>query len=166
MAEIKSKYRYTPADRLMRLHRAGLKQALPLRPLIEKNNSQESLQEKRSNRLQAFISLMKEQQTFKPGYSMAFVVYDIENNRVRRYISKFLESKGYIRVQKSVFFGHLKSPVHQQVSDKLKQVNAAYENGDSIVMIPISRDLFNQLKIVGKNVGFELSLGFKNTIFF
>lgn len=165
MAEKKSKYRYTPADRLIRLHRAGLKQALPLRPLISQNNEGTTASEKRDNRLQAFISLMKEQQ-FKPGYSMAFVVYDIENNRVRRYISKFLESKGYIRVQKSVFFGHLKSPVHQQVSDKLKQVNAAYDNGDSIVMIPISRDLFNQLKIVGKNVGFELGLGFKNTIFF
>lgn len=166
MAEKKSKYRFTPADRLMQLHRAGLKQSLPLRPLIAQNNDGTTASEKRENRLQAFISLMKEQQSFKPGYSMAFVVYDIENNRVRSYISKFLESKGYIRVQKSVFFGHLKSPVHHQVAEKLKQVNSAYENGDSIVMIPISRDLFNQLKIVGKNVGFELGLGFKNTIFF
>jgi CRISPR-associated protein Cas2 len=166
MAEKKSKYRYTPADRLMRLHRAGLKKSLPLRPLIPKSEAETTAQEKRENRLQAFISLMKEQQTFKAGFSMAFVVYDIEDNRVRRYIAKYLESKGYIRVQKSVFFGHLKSPVHQEVANRLKQVNAAYENGDSIMLVPISRDLFNQLKIVGKNIGFDMSLGFKNTVFF
>lgn len=165
MANKKSKYHYTAADRLMRLHRAGLKKALPLRPLIPKSESETIAQEKRENRLQAFISLMKEQQTFKAGHSMAFVVYDIEDNRVRRYIAKFLESKGYIRVQKSVFFGHLKTPVHQQVVDQLKRVNAAYENGDSIMMVPISRDLFNQLNIIGKNIGFEMGLGFKNTLF-
>lgn len=40
----------------------------------------------------------------KNTYSMTFfVMYDIENNKVRYQIAKYLERKGCIRVQRSIF---------------------------------------------------------------
>jgi len=39
----------------------------------------------------------------KTNDALQVVHYDIENNKIRNYIAKYLERKGCIRVQKSIF---------------------------------------------------------------
>ena len=160
----KQKKRLDPMAKLMLMHETGLANEKNLRKMIP--DSQEGNRLDRAARLQHFIQMMTTNTTIKPGHSLAFILYDIENDRVRRYIAKFLESKGYMRVQKSVFFGHIKSNLHQEVGEQLRKVNAVYENGDSLIVIPISQDIFHSLKMIGKNLNFEMSMGTKNTLFF
>lgn len=93
-------------------------------------------------------------------------MYDIENNRIRRYVAKYLERQGYLRVQKSVFFGNVSRTRHKEVCETLKAVNEKYENGDSLMFLPVSKDMFHNLKVVGRNLEYELTVEEKTTLFF
>ena len=120
----------------------------------------------RDDRLQKLIEILNKTKEMKPGNVLTFIMYDIENNRIRRYISKFLEKQGYVRVQKSVFFGNVPRTLHIQVYSILKDVSEKYENGDSLMFLPISLDMFNSLKVVGKNLDYELAIQEQTTLFF
>jgi CRISPR-associated protein Cas2 len=95
----------------------------------------------------------------------AFILYDIENNKVRRHISKYLEKKGCVRVQKSVFLAELKRKLYLEIHSIIKEVNAMYDNHDSIFFIPVGEDILNTMKVVGKNIDFELITNPGSTLF-
>lgn len=159
-----SKQRLSLLERLKRVKEAGLSRSKPLWKQIPDAEDPDN-PEQRAQRLTQFIHLMQEAPVLKPGHTLAFVLYDIEDNRVRRYVAKYLENKGYMRVQKSVFFGHVPLGLHREVGEALKEVNACYANGDSILIVPVSRDMFHNLKLIGRNLSMELGMGFKNTLF-
>jgi CRISPR-associated protein Cas2 len=161
---MKNNKRLNPLERLQRMRQAGMAKEKPLRLMIKP--ASERTQEERQERLHQFIQLMTSNQQLKTGHTLAFILYDIEDNRVRRYVAKYLESKGYLRVQKSVFFGNVKLNLHKEVKEALKKVNASYDNGDSIVILPISQDALSKMGLIGKNLSFEFSMGYKNTLFF
>lgn len=158
------KQRISPLERLRRLKEAGLSRSRAVwTQLPDAADGDDPLQ--RQERLNQFVQLMQEAPELKPGHTLAFVFYDIEDNRVRRYVAKYLENKGYMRVQKSVFFGHVPLGLHREVGEALREVNACYANGDSILIVPVSRDMFHNLKLIGRNLSMELGMGFKNTLF-
>jgi len=95
-----------------------------------------------------------------------FVMYDIENNRIRNYIAKYLERVGCVRVQKSIFFANLERSRFEMIYRDLKEVQEVYENEDSILIVPVSTDEVKSMKVIGQNVDFDLMVGNKNTIFF
>lgn len=95
-----------------------------------------------------------------------WVMYDIENNKVRNQISKYLLKKGCIRVQKSIFLAKTERLKFDEIYKTLKEVNEVYDNYDSIIMIPISTDEINAMKLVGNNVDFSLFVKKPNTLFF
>lgn len=99
-------------------------------------------------------------------YMLCFVMYDIENNRIRTKIAKYLEEKGLKRVQKSVFFGDIDKRVYKQVHEVLTEIQATYENTDSLMLVPVSEDEVKSMKLIGKEVDFEYAIIRKNTLFF
>ncbi len=95
-----------------------------------------------------------------------FIMYDIENNKVRTAISKYLEKNGCLRVQKSIFFAETERTVYNQIYSDLKHIQELYDNHDSIFLVPVSTDQVRSMKIIGQSTDFDLVIGNKNTLFF
>ena len=100
------------------------------------------------------------------GNMLFFVMYDIEDNRVRNLVSKYLVKNGCTRIQKSIFLADLPSSKYEQIRNDLTEVQAAYENLDSILVVPISTDYLKSMKIIGKNISVDVITKSKNTLFF
>jgi len=100
------------------------------------------------------------------GRMLFFVMYDIEDNKVRRYVVKYLEKMGCIRVQKSIFLADLPSAAYNDIRQDLAEVQAAYENNDSIFVVPISTEYLRAMKIIGQNIDIDVIMHNKNTLFF
>lgn len=103
----------------------------------------------------------------RPSTNMLFfVMYDIESNKTRRYVVKYLERMGCTRVQKSIFLADLSLDKYNQIRNDLTEVQAVYENNDSIFVVPLSTDLLKSMKIIGQNIDVDLITHAKNTLFF
>ena len=100
------------------------------------------------------------------GKVLFFVMYDIESNKVRRYVVKYLEKQGCIRVQKSIFLANLDVAVCEEIKRDLADVQSLYDNHDSILVVPISSDYLRAMKIIGQNIDIDIITRSKNTLFF
>ncbi len=155
------RYRRSPEAILRRrlkiIKKAGLKEIkpspepVPLEPL--------------DKRIQALLDITKKNQ-IPPENMLFLVMYDIENNKVRTEIAKYLIRKGCIRIQKSVYIANLKRSVFDEINRTLKEIQQMYENNDSILLIPVSSDEVKAMKIIGHNIDIDLILGNRNTLFF
>lgn len=95
-----------------------------------------------------------------------FIMYDIKNNRIRRLMAKYLEQKGCIRVQKSVFFARLHRKVQKEIIEMLRKMNDCYQNQDSILILPVGEDMLNSLTCIGEEFELQLITAPKHTLFF
>lgn len=95
-----------------------------------------------------------------------FVMYDIESNKVRRHVVKYLERQGCTRVQKSIFLADLPIGKYEQIKKDLAEVQACYENYDSILVVPISTDYLKAMKVIGQSINVDVIIKTKNTLFF
>ena len=66
-------------------------------------------------------------------------MYDIESNKVRNQVAKYLLRKGCFRVQRSIFLADLNNQDYEQIRSDLSEVQACYDNHDSIM---ISTDIY------------------------
>lgn len=107
-----------------------------------------------------------QQNPIKPTDMIYFIMYDIEDNKVRNAIAKFLKNKSCIRVQKSIFIANTDRARFQEIYQTLAEINSYYDNQDSIILIPVSTDALQAMKLIGKNIDFELVCKNKNTLFF
>jgi len=112
------------------------------------------------------ILLLLDKNKFKSDDMIFFVMYDITNNKVRTQIAKYLIDKSCVRVQKSIFLVKASRLVFKEISETLLEIQGMYENKDSILIVPVSTDEINAMKIIGENVDFDLVLKNKNTMFF
>lgn len=94
-----------------------------------------------------------------------FIMYDIESNKVRTLVAKYLIRKGCTRVQKSIFIASTERPVFDEIRKDLKEVQECYDNSDSILLVPVSTDEIRAMKVIGQNIDFDLALKNKNTLF-
>jgi CRISPR-associated endonuclease Cas2 len=92
-----------------------------------------------------------------PGM-LFFVMYDIEDNKVRRHLAKYLQKKGCIRMQKSVFLGNASLKVYREVADTLREVNAMYQNGDSLLVLPVTKENMVNLNVIGKDLNYKMTV--------
>ena len=99
------------------------------------------------------------------GDMLYFVMYDIENDKVRTRIAKYLIKKGCMRVQKSIYLAKTSSAVYQEIADALRDINAMYKNNDSIFLLPVPEDKLRHMRIIGKNVDIELVTKPPNVLF-
>lgn len=116
-------------------------------------------------RIQQTIELIKSSKN-KRHTMLYFVMYDIENNKVRRLIARYLERKGLVRIQKSIFVANTEPRLFEEIRQTLKEVQEAYDNHDSIVLVPISADELRSMKIIGKNIDLDLIAGESHTLIF
>lgn len=108
---------------------------------------------------------LKSQRNEKARYMLFMVMYDIENNRIRTQIAKYLIRKGCLRIQKSVYLCKDTRTVYREISETLKEINEMYENHDSIFVLPVPEEKFRHMKVIGKNVEFEVITEEKSYLF-
>jgi|APTNR8051073442_1049403.scaffolds.fasta_scaffold82031_1 CRISPR-associated endonuclease Cas2 len=102
----------------------------------------------------------------KSNTMLYMIMYDIENNRIRTNIAKYLIRKGCLRIQKSVYLAKSSPAVMREISETLKEINEIYENEDSIFVLPVPEEKFNNIKVIGRNIEFEVITSPRNVLFF
>ena len=99
-------------------------------------------------------------------HMLFFVMYDIASNKVRYLVAKYLERKGCIRIQRSIFLADLDKAVYDQIKTDLAEVQSLYNNHDSIIVCPVSTDQLRAMKIIGEDINLDVIIKSHNTIFF
>lgn len=102
----------------------------------------------------------------KPTNMLFFVMYDIESDKVRRHVAKYLERKGCTRVQRSIFLADLDTADYQEIKTDLAEVQSLYDNHDSIIVCPISTDQLRAMRIIGQQIDVDIITHNRNTLFF
>ncbi len=100
------------------------------------------------------------------GNMLFFVMYDIESNKVRYNIAKYLIRKGCTRIQRSIFLADLSTSTYQEIRQDLTEIQSLYDNHDSIIVCPISTDQLRSMKVIGQNIDIDLITHNRNTMFF
>ncbi len=95
-----------------------------------------------------------------------FVMYDIESDKVRTQVSKYLLRKGCFRIQRSIFLADAPHDTMEQIRNDLAEVQECYDNHDSILIVPISTDYLQSMKIIGKTLDIDIIMKNRNTLFF
>lgn len=103
----------------------------------------------------------------RPATNMLFfIMYDITSNKVRRLVAKYLKEKGCSRIQRSIFLADLPAGDYEIIRTDLAAVQAAYDNDDSILILPVSDGYLNAMKIIGHDINLDIITHKKNTLFF
>lgn len=95
-----------------------------------------------------------------------FVMYDIESDKVRRLVVKYLIREGCTHIQKSIFLADRPVATYNKIKSDLAEVQAVYDNEDSIIVLPVTTDYLRMMKVIGKNIDVDIITHNKNTLFF
>ncbi len=147
-------------ERVRILHNAGL---TPGHQISIKRKEDEQI-ESIDDRIKYLMNFTA--QSTKTNNMIFFVMYDIENDKIRTEISKYLIRTGCYRVQKSIFIAQKEREQYNEICKTLKEVQECYDNQDSIFVVPISTDEIKAMKVIGQNIDFDMIIGNKNTLFF
>lgn len=93
------------------------------------------------------------------------IMYDIQNNKVRSLVAKYLIKNGCIRVQKSVFLVNSDHKKFDDIQQTLVEINDVYENEDSIILVPLNISDARSMKLIGHNVNIQQIIDPPNTVF-
>ena len=151
----------TDEEILQRIAEAGISENQAIRRSTEDN---EAMLAPLPERVQKLLSINQKER--KSTNMLFFVMYDIESNKVRNLVAKYLIKRGCYRVQKSIFLADLATDDFSKIKDDLAKVQAAYDNNDSILIVPISTEYIRAMKIIGQNIDVDLIMRSKNTLFF
>ena len=116
-------------------------------------------------RIQKILGIVRDTKT-KDNHMVFFVMYDIRSNKVRWLIFKYLTRKGCTPIQRSIFLAEAPIDVFQQIQSDLAEVQQAYENKDSIIVLPITTDYLRMMKIIGQHIAVDVITHAKSTLFF
>jgi len=75
-------------------------------------------------------------------------MYDIQNDKTRNKVAKACEEIGIYRVQKSVFLGELSKSQVREIATFIEDIINA--DKDSVYIFPMSRDDFDNCKLLGQ----------------
>ncbi len=117
------------------------------------------------DRIQKILNIVR-LQTKKAVNMNYLIMYDIEDNKVRRHIAKYLEKKGCLRIQKSVFMANTTHKHFTDIHETLKDINDIYENTDSIILVPVNVADVRSMKLIGSNINIDVLTDPPNTMFF
>lgn len=149
-------------EKMAKLFRAGIDTSRPINPKTSTEfDDMGSLEE----RIAKLLGILHNEQR-KSTNMLFFVMYDIESNKVRNQVSKYLLRKGCFRVQRSIFLADLNAEQYENIRSDLTEVQAYYDNEDSILIVPVSTDLIKSMKIIGKSLDLDIILRTKSTLFF
>ncbi len=149
-------------ERMQKIRNAQLLH--PTADLTKKEKRGESIDtiENRIKKILGIVELQKKQS----GKMLFFVMYDIESNKVRTLVHKYLERRGCTPIQRSIFLGNTSTEVYSEIKNDLTEVQEAYENNDSIIVLPITTDYLRMMKIIGQKIDIDIITHNKSTLFF
>lgn len=162
------KYRFTYSEKEEKLRKSllkGIKSILLKKEEDDKETSGEEEVYSISLRIQKILDIVN-RKSIKQGYMLFFIMYDITSNKVRNLIAKYLIKRGCIRIQKSIFLANLHSSVCEKIRTDLAEVQSAYDNEDSILIVPISEGYLDAMCIIGQSIDMDVIMHRKNTLFF
>ena len=116
-------------------------------------------------RIQKILGIVRNTKT-KDNHMVFFVMYDIRSNKVRRLVFKYLTRKGCTPIQRSIFLAEAPMDVFRHIQSDLAEVQQAYENKDSIIVLPITTDYLRMMKIIGQHIAVDVITHNKSTLFF
>ncbi len=161
MKEKADKLSISFVEKMQRFAHAGIAGSSSPNRLSNSLDDLSSLEE----RLQKVIGIVN--QMNRPSTNMLFfVMYDIESNKVRRLVANYLQRKGCVRIQRSIFLADLDAKEYNTIRMDLTEVQSAYENEDSILIVPISSEYLRSMKIIGQKIELDIIMHNKNTLFF
>ena len=146
-------------EQMLKLRRAGLAGNSPPDTQSGKNDIPDI-----PERMRSVMGIIGKQN--KVTGMIFFVMYDIENNKVRNLVAKYLIKKGCTRIQRSIFLANKERMVFDEIRKDLKEVQECYDNKDSIILVPVSTEQLQAMKIIGQNIDIDLITGNRNTLFF
>ena len=152
----------SPLEALRKLAQAGVQDSpRPTRHIDRDLDELPSLE----SRISCLLGIANE--TSRPTTNMIFfTMYDIESNKVRRLIAKYLISKGCTRIQDSIFLADLPRPTYEEIKRDLAEVQSLYDNHDSIIVCPISTDQLHAMHVIGEQVDVDIITHKRNTLFY
>ncbi|WP_288965139.1 CRISPR-associated endonuclease Cas2 [uncultured Porphyromonas sp.] len=152
----------SPLEALRKLAQAGVQDSpRPTRHIDQDLDELPSLE----SRISCLLGIANE--TSRPTTNMIFfTMYDIESNKVRRLIAKYLISKGCTRIQDSIFLADLPRPTYEEIKRDLAEVESLYDNHDSIIVCPISTDQLHAMHVIGEQVDVDIITHKRNTLFY
>ena len=95
-----------------------------------------------------------------------FVMYDIESNKVRALVHKYLKRMGCTPIQRSIFLADASMDIYRKIQSDLSEVQQAYDNNDSIIVLPVTTDYLHMMKIIGQKIEVDVITHSKSTLFF
>ena len=117
-------------------------------------------------RVRFLLGVIQRKNNLNDGRMLFFVMYDIESDKVRYNVVKYLERMGCHRIQKSIFLADISREKYEAIKTDLAEVQSLYDNHDSIIVCPVSSDLLNSMKVIGKTINLDVITHSKNTVFF
>lgn len=148
-------------EALRKLKNAGLDKARYINETHTPDETLPSLEE----RVRDILHIVNRSQ--RPiGNMLFFIMYDIESNKVRYNVAKYLIKKGCSRIQKSIFLADLDRDTYLTIKDDLTEIQSLYDNHDSIIVCPVSTDIISNMKVIGKKIDIDIITHSKNTLFF
>lgn len=161
MADKKKRKELTFQEKLARIKHAGVEGS---RMVTSTPNGWDSL-ETLEQRITHVLGIVNDDNR-KITDMLFFVMYDIESNKVRHQVAKYLLKMGCFRIQRSIFLADLTSERYEKIRTELTEVQSYYENEDSILIVPVSTDLLKSMRIIGKSLDVDIIMRTKNTLFF
>lgn len=159
MRKVKAAIEYM--DRLRRLQESGIGEVRHVNDTVGDIDTLPTLEQ----RVHSVFNIINSHK--RPiGNMLFFVMYDIESNKVRYNIVKYLLRKGCTRIQKSIFLADLDPATYNEIKQDLTEIQSLYDNHDSIIVCPISTDQLRSMKVIGKNIDLDLIAHNRNTMFF
>lgn len=155
----KKRIELTLPQRLAKLKHAGVEGSR----MISKNSPEWEPMDSLEERVKQLLGIVS---NAKVTDMLFFVMYDIESNKVRQQIAKYLLKMVCFRVQRSIFLAELDPEKYERIRSDLTEVQSYYDNHDSILIVPVSTDLIKSMKIIGKSIDVDIIMRTKNTLFF
>jgi len=118
-----------------------------------------------SERIAAILNIIQSK-PIKSTEMTYLIMYDINDDKVRNQVSKYLIKKSCIRIQKSVFLARTEHVEFQEIHNSLNEINGYYENKDSIILVPVNSSDVRSMKLIGQNVDIQIVTSKPSTLFF
>ncbi len=95
---------------------------------------------------------------------IAWVLYDIENDKIRNKVAKYCKQAGLYRVQYSVFLGMLSANEKDTLELQIEEI--IDEKKDSVYIFPMSKNELRQTSLLGQAFDKDLITEEVRTLFF
>ncbi len=147
---------------LNRIRSAGISEA---NHLVTDEGERDTELPELDTRMQQLLSLA-DNINRKPTDMIYLVMYDIESNKVRTLVAKYLIAQGCIRIQNSIFIADTTPERCKSIKHDLAEVQASYANKDSIIVVPLTTTNVGAMHIIGKKIDVNLIIKNRTAMFF